>query len=155
MNLKNKRLRYAYLVLWYSYGSPLSIHTKKVQTYHVWRHNDIIIVDFAQIADLQWNIGHKWIFRQKSSKYRNFTGFINDVSNIHFKIQDNTVKIFFKKEISVGSTNSPHPLTLTAYPPRVRWNPNFFHQNDLKGCKRDYLDALSYFSVLERPGKKT
>ena len=28
MNLKNERLRYAYLVPWYNYGSLLSIHTK-------------------------------------------------------------------------------------------------------------------------------
>ena len=36
---------------------------------------DVTIVDFAQIADLQWNIGQNWIFCQKSSKYQNFTGF--------------------------------------------------------------------------------
>ena len=38
VNLKNKLLRYVYLVPWYSYHgnvSPFSIHTKKVQTYHV------------------------------------------------------------------------------------------------------------------------
>ena len=29
MHLKNKRLRYAYLVPWYSYGSSLSIDTTK------------------------------------------------------------------------------------------------------------------------------
>ena len=28
---------------------------------------EVIIVDFAQIADLQWNIGQNWMFRQKSS----------------------------------------------------------------------------------------
>ena len=32
---------------------------------------------------------------------------------------------------------------------------NFFHKNDRKGCKRDYLYALGNFlSVLERPRKK-
>ena len=29
--------------------------------------------------------------------------------------------------------------------PRVRGYPGFFHQNDSKGCKRDYLDARSHF----------
>ena len=81
VNLKNKCLRYAYLIAWYSYGSPLFIHAKKVQTSHVhgfvWRHNDVIIVDFAQSTNLQWNIGQIWIFCQKSSKYWNFTGFLH------------------------------------------------------------------------------
>ena len=27
----------------------------------------------------------------------------------------------------------------------VRGYPGFFHQNDLKGCKRDYLDARGHF----------
>ena len=26
---------------------------------------DVIIVDFPQIADLQWSIGQNWVFRQK------------------------------------------------------------------------------------------
>ena len=35
----------------------------------------------------------------------------------------------------------PYPRTLTVYP-----TPDFFfHQNDLKGCKRDYLDARGHF----------
>ena len=70
--LENKHPRYAYFAPSYSYGSPLSTHTKKIQTSHVWRHNDTIFGDFTQIADLQWNIGQYWIFHQKSSKYRNF-----------------------------------------------------------------------------------
>ena len=60
-------------------------------------HTDIIIVNFAQIADLQWSLGQNWFFRQKSSKYRDFNGFLlikaeNAVSNIYCKIQDHTVK---------------------------------------------------------------
>ena len=66
MNLKNKRLTYDYLVLWYSYGSSFSLHSKK------YKQNDVIIVDLAQIADSQWNIGQSWIFRQKSSKSHRF-----------------------------------------------------------------------------------
>ena len=53
VNLKNERLRYAYLVPQYSYGPLLSIHTKNVQTSHVRRQNDVIIVDFAKTTDLQ------------------------------------------------------------------------------------------------------
>ena len=46
-----------------------------------------MIAGFAQIADLQWNIGQNWISRLKSSKYENFTGLfackiLNDVSNM-------------------------------------------------------------------------
>ena len=53
-----------------------SFHTyQKVQTYHVQSHNDVIIVDFAQIADLQWNIDQNWIFRQKVSN-RDFVFFL-------------------------------------------------------------------------------
>ena len=60
-----------------------------------------MIVDFAQIADLQWNIGPNFIFRPKSSQYRNFMGFLhlkeeNDVSNTYCKIQDHTKKTIFK-----------------------------------------------------------
>ena len=50
------------MLIWY-HGTALSFfHTyrKKVQTFHVWRQNDVIIVDFAQIADLQWNIGENF-----------------------------------------------------------------------------------------------
>ena len=52
MNLKNKRRRYAYLVPWYRYGSPLS-GIPKIQTSRVGRHDDIITAHSAQIADLQ------------------------------------------------------------------------------------------------------
>ena len=39
-----------------------------------------------------------------------------------------------------------YPRTLTAYPtPVLGRNPAFFHQNDRKGCKRNYLDARGYF----------
>ena len=39
-----------------------------------------------------------------------------------------------------------HPLTLTAYPtPDKVVPPFFFHENDRKGCKKDYLYALGNF----------
>ena len=38
---------------------------------------------------------------------------------------------------------------------RVRWYPHFFHQNDRKGCKKDYLYALDqYFQRFGATGKK-
>ena len=75
---------------------------------------DVIIVDFAQIADIQWNIGQNWVFCQRF-KDRNFNGFFltkeeNDVSNIkvYCKIQDHTKKIFFK--IVGTDANLPHDI---------------------------------------------
>ena len=51
----------------------------------------------------------------------------------------------FLKTEKVAST-PPHPLTLTAYlPPGKVVPPIFFHENDRKGCKRDYLNALGNF----------
>ena len=41
----------------------------------------------------------------------------SDVSNIYCKIQDHTMKIFFKIVISNIAGLHHHPLTLTAYPP--------------------------------------
>ena len=116
MNLKKKRRRYAYLETWYSYGSLLFIHTKKAKTYQVWRHKDVIIIDCAQIADLQWNIGRIEFSAKKISKYRNFARFFaynkgNDVSSINYKIQNHTVKIYFKTVIC----NMP-VISNTAYP---------------------------------------
>ena len=74
--LKNKRLRYVYLVPWYGYGSPLSTYTKKVQTSHVWRPNDVIIVDYAEIVDSRITVKYrpKFNFSPKSYKYQNFPG---------------------------------------------------------------------------------
>ena len=41
---------------------------------------------------------------------------------------------------------TPYPRTLTAYPtPVLGGTPDFFHQNDRKGCKRDYLDVRGHF----------
>ena len=94
-----------------------------IQTSHVWRHNNVINADFAQVADWQWNIDQNWIFRQKSSKYLNFTGVLftkdgNDVSNIYCEIQDHTKKMFFEIVIFniAGLHPSPRFLILTAYP---------------------------------------
>ena len=48
---------------------------KKVQTSHVWRHSDVIIAECFPNWRFSVKIGQNWIFRQNSSKYRNFTGF--------------------------------------------------------------------------------
>ena len=71
MNLKNKRLRYAFFVTRLLVSS---FHKYQKGTNILWFHNDVIIADFAKIGDLQWNIVQNRIFRQKGSKYRNFTG---------------------------------------------------------------------------------
>ena len=58
------------------------------------------------------------------------------------------------KNEKVAPTPLPSDLrpTITA-----RWAyPTLVHQNDRKGCKRDYLHicpGITFFSVLERPGK--
>ena len=37
---------------------------------------------------------------------------------------------------------------MTAYPtPVLGGTPDYFHQNNRKGCKRDYLDARSHFRL--------
>ena len=51
----------------------------------------------------------------------------------------------FLKNENAASTPSPSDFDGLPYP-RVRWYPQFFfHENDRKGCKRDYLNALGYF----------
>ena len=91
----------------------------------------------------------------KSSEYQNFTRFLliqkeSGNSNMFCKFQHHSMQIFFKMsnfkclKIEKGCV---HPtlwlwrLTL----PRGRWYPHFFHENDRKGCKRDYLYALGNF----------
>ena len=45
------------------------------------------------------------------------------------------------------ATPPPYPWTLTAYPtPMLGGTPGFFfHQNDRKGCKRNFLDDRGHF----------
>ena len=87
MNLKNKRLRYAYLVQWYSYGSPLSIHTTKVQTSHVlpiceiWAKIELFAKKFSSIG-----ISPDFLLIKEG----------NDIFNIYCTIQDQTMSVFFK-----------------------------------------------------------
>ena len=59
------------------------------------------------------------------------------------------MQIIFSKwriPISLGG-NHPLALGLDGLPyPRIRgYPPDFFHQNNRKGCKRDYLDAWGHF----------
>ena len=52
------------------------------------------------------------------------------------------------KYFHVATPPPPYPQTLTAFPtPVLGGTPRyfFFHQNDRKGCKRDYLDARGHF----------
>ena len=49
---------------------------------------DVIIVDFAQTTDLQWNIGRNWVFAKRVLKIGMSPGFFflikeeNEVSNL-------------------------------------------------------------------------
>ena len=90
-------------------------------------------------------------FRYKSSEYQNLPCFLliqkeNSNSNMFCKFQHHSMQIFFKManyfflKTEKVTTTPPHPLTLTAYPtPGKVVPPLFFHENDRKGCKRDYL----------------
>ena len=74
MTLKNKLLRYAYLIPWYSYGSVLPIHTKK---YKHPMYDVTMTSSFSNLPKLPIysEIKAKLIFSPKNSKFRNFTGF--------------------------------------------------------------------------------
>ena len=77
----------------------------------------------------------------------------NGNSNMFCKFQHHSMQIFVKMAIFLFSKNwkgcinplSPSDFDGLPYP-RVRWYPQFFfHENDRKGCKRDYLNALGNF----------
>ena len=90
---------------------------------------------------------------QKSSKYRYFNGVSDKRSIMVFlthSVRFKTIpwRYFLKIVISenAGLHKPPSHSDFDGLPyPRVRWYPNFFHQNDRKGCKWDYLDALGHF----------
>ena len=53
---------------------------------------------------------------------------------------------FFKMAKYFQVTTTPVPLDFDGLPyPCVEDTPDFFHQNDRKGCKRDYLDSGGHF----------
>ena len=109
-----------------------------------------------KIAIFLRKIGEKLKFRFKRSEYQNSPGPLliqKEIgnSNMFCKFQHNSMQIFFKmvnyvflKLRTVASTPSPSDFDGLPYP-RVRWYPHFFHENDRKGCKRDYLYALGNF----------
>ena len=140
------------MIIWYhgiGMGLFLSYIPNQVQTSRVWRHKNDIFVDFAQIADFQWNMGQTWIFRQKVLNVRISPGFLlvkeeNGISNIYCKIQNNkyedTMKIFFKIGLIIADLHPPLTLTLLLWRltlPRVRWYPQlfFFIKLTAKGVK--------------------
>ena len=46
----------------------------------------------------------------------------------------------------VATTPLPYPPSLTAYPTLPEaGTPNFYRQNDRKGCSLDHLDGFGYF----------
>ena len=60
------------MLIWYR-GVAMGLlfpHIPKKEMSRVWRHNDVIIADFAQFGDFQWNKGRNWFFfLPTSSKY--------------------------------------------------------------------------------------
>ena len=71
-------------------------------------------------------------------------------SSVSFRSISYRYRSKWRLEIFSGGNHPlPDPRTLTAYPtPVLGGTPGFFfHQNDRKGCKRDYLDAQGH-SVL-------
>ena len=97
-------------------------------------------------------------FCYKNSKYQNFTPVFflliqeeNDNSNMFCKFQLHSMHNILKWRLKISKIwarlQPPPPSDFDALPyPRVRWYPQFyFHQNDRKGCTRDYLYALDHF----------
>ena len=92
------------MVPWYSYGSPFSIYTKKVQTSNVWRQNGVIMIDFTK----KWPIYSEYrpklnFWPKKVQNIKISPDFLlvkekNDVCNIYCKIQDHTKDIKKKKK---------------------------------------------------------
>ena len=114
VNLKNKRPRYTYLIPWYSYGSPFSIHTKKSTNIPCmtsqWRHNCRFCKELPIYSEIYTRIE---FFTKKVLKIGTSPSFLlikegNDVSNIYCKIQAHTKKISFKIVIFIIGANSPH-----------------------------------------------
>ena len=98
-------------------------------------------------------------FRYKSSEYQNFTRvfclykrkMVIPTCSVSFSII--VCRYFSKWQINVflklkRLQQPPSPSDFDGLPyPRVRWYPQFFffHENDRKGCKRDYLYTLGNF----------
>ena len=58
------------------------------------------------------------------------------------------MQIFSKWLLKIfsGGNHPPVPSDFDGlFTPVLRGTPDFFHQNDRKGCKRDYLDARGHF----------
>ena len=64
----------------------------------------------------------------------------NNNSNMLCKFGD----LKYQKMKKVANTPSPSDFDDLPYL-RVRWYPHFFHQNNRKGCKRDYIYAPDHF----------
>ena len=109
-------------------------------------------------------------FRYQISEYQNFTGFFlliqkeNGNSNIFCKFQHHSMQIFFKmanqsflKTENAATTPSPSDFDGLPYP-RVRRYPQFFFF--MKMTAKDVqeitnMPLVTFFSVLERPGKNS
>ena len=116
-----------------------------------------------------WKLRFFWVKnRRKFKKIQNFAikvlnirispGFLliqkeNGNSNMFCKFQHHSMQIYFSKwRINVflklkRLQQPPSPSDFDGLPyPRVRWYSHFFfHENNRKGCKRDYLYTLGNF----------
>ena len=137
------------MLIWY-HGIAMGLlfpYIQKVQTFHVWCYN----CWFYPNCWFTVKYRPKLNFLPKKFKFHQVFLLIkegNDISNIHFKIQDHTMKTFFKIVISnIARLHQPPTLWLwrLTLPPGKVVPPTFFHQNDHKGYKRDYLGALGHF----------
>ena len=139
------------------YGPSLFIHPKWVQLAKELCSYDVIKTCRTWNCDFLRKIGKNSKFRYKSSEYQNFPGFfclykrkvVIPTCSVSFSI---IVCRYFSKwwiKMSKNWKRLHPPPTLWLWQltlPRVRWNPQFFfHENDHKGCKRDYLYALGNF----------
>ena len=146
---------------WYQYvGTDLlySHIPKWVQLAKASHSYDVIKHSGPENCDILHKIGESSKFRYKSSEYQNFTGsfakykrkMVIPTCSVSFSII--ACRYFSKWWINVFLKLKrlhppPSPSDIDSLPyPRVRWLPPiFFHENGLKGCKRDNLYALGNF----------
>ena len=146
------------MIVWYhsiGKGPPFPLIPKlKKKSANVWRHNDVIKHGWPRNADFQGNIGQNWIFRQKIPNIGISPGFLLITEGVVFlicSVSFRTIpwRFFFSKwrlKIFWGG-NHPLPSDFEGLPyHHLRGYPrNFFHQNDRKWYKRNYLDAQDCF----------
>ena len=141
-------LHYPYIPKWVQSAKALR---------KLWRHKDMPDLKIEINCDFLRKIGENLKFCYKSFEISEFhrvfclykkemviptcsVSFSIIVCRYFFRLAN----LCFLKTEKVASTPPPSDFDGLPYP-QVRWYPNFFHENDRKGCKRDYLNALGNF----------